>query len=253
MAEHTVTIAHALFSYARENGSERLARRGDTITIDGEDFERGQRHGAFVDDPSQLQRHGVLDVFAMEDLDDLEQDELNDWMRSASVSDVEGAIAKAAAEGIDVTSLLLAGELNRGSEARQEVLDLLGGSSAPGTEPTTPATPADQAAVDAAERQLKDDQTAAAAAATPSELDEAALAAAAAAGDITSTSPVPPAQPLTDRIDDVLAWVDGDVTRAQVALDKERAEKGDKARPRLVTQLQETLAGATPPTSGVTS
>lgn len=48
-------------------------------------------------------------------------------------------------------------------------------------------------------------------------------------------------RPESDRIDDILKWVGTDTTRATTALEGERSTKGDKARPQLVSALEEIL------------
>lgn len=48
-------IAHASFWYTDEDGYERIAMRGDTVSLSKDDVERGEGHDAFVTDGSEEQ------------------------------------------------------------------------------------------------------------------------------------------------------------------------------------------------------
>lgn len=121
---HEVVVRLASFHYLTPGSPRRqVAERGDTIEVNDADYAFGQRHGAFQPDGVPLvQEHGTLPAVPSDEDD---KGEIEQWMRSASVSDVASALEAAAAEGIDVAGLLLAGELSRGSEAREDVIDLI--------------------------------------------------------------------------------------------------------------------------------
>lgn len=204
---HEVTVAHASFWFTDQGDRNRIAMRGSQIKVNDKDFERGQKAGAFVASPADLIHLGELpdlshlyeDGTLEPDEDDLE--EITAWMRSAAPSDVIAAVEQAAAEGIDITSLLAAGELNRGSEARPEVLGSLAIS---------------MKAKDDAEDPAPDP------------------------GPDPVPDPDPgPSEPASDRIDDITDWVGSDVDRAQARLSIELGK--DDARPTLVKALEEII------------
>lgn len=278
MAERT--IAHALFTHTVD-GRSQMALRGETVELSEEDIERGERFGAFVDDPDDLEHFGKLPTFEY-DADDVA--DIEAWLRSASPADVSAAVEAAARQGVDVTGLMLAGEVGRGTEARRQVVQLLEAASVLATAPPrevagegglTPAadarsgltpepitegeqTPGDHAA-ERADQPLEgtsagtDQPLEGTQAGAPSRGPEGAQDAVTSPDSVQGTrEPLLPStvhqgapgdggttKPESDRIDDILTWVGADKERAQIALDAERADKGDRARPRLVGALTE--------------
>lgn len=207
---HEVVVAHASFWFTDVGGRNRIATRGKLIEVNDEDFERGEKHGAFAASPADLHRLGELPslvhLYEDGDLDPDEDDleEISAWMRSASLEDVQSAVAEAAASGVDITSLLAAGELHRGSEARADVLGSL-----------VIALAESEKVADPEPAPLQDPDPA--------------------------PAPDPaPDEPASDRIDDITEWVGTDVDRATARLAIEQ-EKGDDARPTLVKALEEII------------
>lgn len=207
---HEVTVAHASFWFTDKGGRNRIAVRGATIKVNDDDYERGEKYDAFVASPADLMRLGELPSLEHLYEDGLEPDEddleeLSAWMRSASLEDVQTAVAAAAASGVDITALLAAGELNRGTEARADVLGHLAIAYAAAPDPQ------------------------------PEKVDDPDPG----PDPAPSTDPVP-SEPASDRIDDITDWVGTDVDRAQARLAIE-LEKGDDARPTLVKALEEII------------
>ncbi|HEY9395945.1 MAG TPA: hypothetical protein VIP58_17465 [Nocardioides sp.] len=120
MAERQeVVVKFASFKYDAGLPVRQVARRGETIEVTEEDYERGQRLGAFVDSADDLDQHGDLPTLG----DDADESEIAHWMRSATLSDVQAVLAES--PGPDLVAALAAGEKARGSEQRPEVLEAL--------------------------------------------------------------------------------------------------------------------------------
>lgn len=120
MAERQeVVVKFASFKYDAGLPVRQVGRRGETIEVNDEDFERGQRLGAFVESADDLVSHGVLPTLN----EDADADEVAHWMRSATLSDVEALLASS--PSAELVEALVAGEKSRGSEQRPEVLEAL--------------------------------------------------------------------------------------------------------------------------------